>query len=81
MTSHDVTIIGIYTFDGIPGIKFAQAGSIVYPLTPCCNASAKGSEGGIVCRKCYHEVPPGFGMGWSGNAWAREKARLEQATR
>lgn len=37
---------------------------IVYPLTLCCEASAKGMEGGIGCRGCYEYVEDGFGMGW-----------------
>lgn len=37
-----------------------------YPLTPCCNASGKGSIAGsgpaVVCRSCYKEVGYEFGM-------------------
>lgn len=37
----------------------------VYPLTPCCAASAKGSMAGdepaTVCRACYHEIDPMLG--------------------
>lgn len=36
-----------------------------YPLTPCCNATGKGSVAGdypcVVCRSCYREVDPYFG--------------------
>lgn len=38
---------------------------LVYPLTSCCGASAKGSGSGVVCRACYHAVPSSMGMGWS----------------
>lgn len=40
----------------------------VYPLTPCCQASAKGSIAGdypaTVCRNCYEEVDDSFGDCW-----------------
>lgn len=32
-----------------------------YALTPCCDATGKGGERGIVCRACYREVPSYFG--------------------
>lgn len=34
------------------------------PLTPCCNASGKGSvnvESGVCCRACYADVGPKYG--------------------
>jgi hypothetical protein len=34
---------------------------LAYPLTPCCGASGKGSERGIVCRSCYNEVSAMYG--------------------
>lgn len=34
---------------------------LVYPLTPCCDASAKGCDGYVGCRGCYEEVSPAFG--------------------
>jgi hypothetical protein len=34
---------------------------MAYPLTPCCGASGKGSERGIVCRSCYNEVGAMYG--------------------
>lgn len=30
-------------------------------VTPCCDASAKGTEWGIVCRSCYEDVDPSLG--------------------
>lgn len=33
----------------------------VYALTPCCGASGKGHEVGVVCRKCYQTVDLVFG--------------------
>jgi len=37
---------------------------IAYPLTPCCNASAKGMDV-VVCRGCFEEVSPMFGMAYT----------------
>jgi hypothetical protein len=40
----------------------------IYPLTPCCQASAKvftaTGEGRVVCRACYKEIHPLFGACW-----------------
>jgi hypothetical protein len=36
----------------------------LYPLTPCCQASAKGSGSAVVCRGCYQEIDTLFGMSW-----------------
>lgn len=30
-------------------------------LTHCCNATAKGTEAGIVCRSCYQHCSPSLG--------------------
>ena len=29
---------------------------LLVPLTPCCDAYAKGTEAGVVCRVCYEGV-------------------------
>lgn len=34
---------------------------LLYSLTDCCFASAKGSMGAIVCRGCYEEIDPLLG--------------------
>ena len=38
---------------------------MVYPLTTCCEASAKGSVAtgvpATVCRACYRDIDPGYG--------------------
>jgi hypothetical protein len=48
-----------------PGLTVAVAKSgtvwLAYPLTPCCQASGKGSERGVVCRSCYNEVSAIYG--------------------
>lgn len=33
----------------------------VFFLTPCCHASGKGAESGVVCRRCFTEVSWCFG--------------------
>lgn len=43
------------------GVTIAFNEHMAWLLTECCQASAKGSEFGIVCRSCYGEVDPGFG--------------------
>lgn len=35
-----------------------------YPLTPCCAATGKGGEHGIVCRRCYRDVGHEYGGFW-----------------
>lgn len=42
-------------------------GRIVAPLTTCCQASAKGCDGYIGCRKCYREINPLFGDCWNAD--------------
>lgn len=71
----DVEIIATQPFAGFPSVQFAKGYGVIYPLTPCCQASAKGTEGGICCRKCYQLVPYDFGMGWNEVQWADRQAR------
>lgn len=37
-------------------IVWDEETGLVYLLTPCCHASAKGTTRGIVCRGCYAPV-------------------------
>jgi hypothetical protein len=43
-------------------VVVADAG-FTYALTPCCQATGKGSDSatGVVCRACHREVDPYFG--------------------
>lgn len=44
---------------------------VTYPLTPCCKASAKGTEAvtsGAACRACGVEVPAAYGAAAPGTA-------------
>ena len=42
----------------------AESDGIVYYLTDCCEASAKGLEDYVGCRACYREIDPALGMAW-----------------
>lgn len=65
--SNEVQIVG----RDADGDKVAKAdhgyGATYYLLTPCCEASGKGSADsptGVVCRACYETVDAKFGDGW-----------------
>jgi hypothetical protein len=45
------------------GHTLAWNDDMAWPLTPCCAASGKGGEYGIVCRACYEPVAMEYGMG------------------
>ena len=50
------------------GVRLASADGLLYLLTPCCQASAKGSANsptGVVCRACYMPIPAWMGWGVS----------------
>ena len=60
----------VATLHTCPGTKasvaattFPNGRTMVYLLTSCCGASAKGSEAGTVCRGCYKPVKDA--MDWS----------------
>lgn len=76
MTTHKApaqpVVVGRYDFDLYREITFVESHGLVYPLTPCCEASATGTEDGIACRSCYEEVSPSFGACWSPEAFAEE---------
>ena len=77
----DTTVLdGTYLLDGTYGtyeVKVARATygdhkPLYYPLTPCCDATGKGSmtaygEGCVACRSCHHEVDDAFGGCWVGD--------------
>lgn len=41
--------------------NLSDGSEYLYGLTLCCQASAKGSEYGIVCRACYGDCSPSLG--------------------
>jgi hypothetical protein len=43
----------------------ATDGSLVYFLTRCCKASAKGGQYGTICRACYSPIDERLGMAWT----------------
>jgi hypothetical protein len=42
-------------------VGYDKQTGLVYPLSPCCGASGKGSEDGVVCRNCYELLDELFG--------------------
>lgn len=48
---------------GRGGVSLAESDEIIYYLTACCNASAKGGQYGVICRACHNPVPD-----WMGDA-------------
>lgn len=60
------TTISLGKFYGEYGpVEWAINDGIVFPLTPCCGASAKGMELGLACRACYGDIPDWFGMAFT----------------
>lgn len=56
----------------------AEFGMLFY-VTDCCAASAKGGEFGIVCRKCYQPIPFEQADAWmldDDAGWARYERHL-----
>ena len=51
---------------------FAHADGVVYYLTACCGASAKGAEKGTVCRACYTLIDSRLGMAWAADEFVSE---------
>ncbi|MGA0848624.1 MAG: hypothetical protein ACO3RX_01615 [Chthoniobacterales bacterium] len=48
--------------DGNGAVEWFTAHGLVYPVTPCCRATAKGGEYGIICRACYQPIDEFFGL-------------------
>lgn len=51
--------------DEIGGLACTPDSTFMWYLTDCCGASAKGTEAGICCRRCYHLIDPALGMAWT----------------
>jgi hypothetical protein len=45
-----------------------------YPVTDCCQATAKGTEWGTCCRSCYAEVDSFYGAFWTDEEWVEDIA-------
>lgn len=68
--------IGFFPLGEYESVEFVQDETgLVYPLTPCCGATAKGMDEYVGCRNCYHEVDSILGMCWTADEWAAERAR------
>jgi hypothetical protein len=74
--------------DLVTGGTLAHADGIVYILTTCCGASAKGVEYGAACRKCYTPISDLFGMAWTADEfadnypeWVRAHSTLTEAAK
>jgi hypothetical protein len=58
------------------GDTFATDGTGVWPLTPCCLATGKGSDNsdtGVICRACYDDVDTYYGGYWTAKEWSANK--------
>lgn len=71
MNPTQIEILGEFDFYGLGSVKIARNLGVIYPLTWCCEASAKGAEDGIVCRRCFNPIPDDFGIGWTQEEWDR----------
>lgn len=52
---------------------------MLYYVSKCCGASAKGTQDGVTCRNCYQPIPEAVGMAWMVDdeaAWVRYTERL-----
>jgi hypothetical protein len=57
------------------GDTYATDNDGVWPLTPCCQATGKGStnsDTGVICRACYDDVDPFYGDFWTHDEWKAE---------
>lgn len=82
-TKTEPTYIGTFTIWGEEDIVVYSSYDYYYPVTTCCEATAKGTEWGICCRACYEEVDSMFGMGWTQEEWDRDIAegRIKEQTK
>lgn len=65
ITSEEICIITDVVDPDTDGLIVINAwgGRVAFsPLTPCCNASATGTEWGTACRACYEDVDDSFGL-------------------
>jgi hypothetical protein len=74
--SEPVTI-GFFPFGENDNVQFVQnEQGLVYPLTPCCQATAKGMDEYIGCRNCYEEVDSMLGACWTAEEWPEYHSAL-----
>jgi len=68
-------ILDPYTQGKLAVYIFPNGNWMAYPLTLCCEASAKGTGEGVCCRNCYELVDESFGCGYY------EESQLPQSIR
>jgi hypothetical protein len=79
MKGGELTVVGNFTVDGEwcdIDLVVVKNGDRYYPITPCCGATATGSEGATCCRSCYDEVDTVFGSVWDEDGWNQFVARI-----
>ena len=59
--------------------QIVNNGSLYYPLTECCSATATGSMGETCCRNCYEEVDSIFGICWTESEWQTRAPQMVQS--
>jgi hypothetical protein len=74
-TTNEPTYLGTFEVWGEEDIAVYSSYGVIYPVTDCCQATAKGTSWGICCRSCYNEVDSLFGMGWDQAEWAEDIAK------
>ena len=79
-TNNEPIYLGLFEVWGEEDIAVYFSYGVIYPVTDCCKATAKGTDGGICCRSCYNEVDSLFGMGWTQEEFAEDiaKGRVKQ---
>ena len=65
---------GKYLVWGEDEVTIYSCEGVKYPVTDCCQATAKGTEWGICCRACYEEVDSFYGAFWTDEMWAEDIA-------
>lgn len=68
-------IIGTFALGDYDGITHVESHGLVYPLTPCCQASATGTDYGTACRSCYEEIDSIFGICWTTTEFEEEHGK------
>ncbi len=78
MTTSTITTISM-GIDADLALDASIGDGMVYYLTPCCKASAKGCDEHVACRACYRVIPDALGDAWmvdDAAGWERRIAFL-----
>lgn len=74
-TNNKPQLVGKFLLWGEDEVTVYSCEDMKYPVTDCCQATAKGTEWGICCRSCYGEVDSFFGSFWTDEMWAEDIAK------